>query len=59
MRQITIVSVLIGLCLAISGCTTLRESRGYLNEDVGNLIHDIKNALSLKKADDWVREHLW
>ena len=61
MRQIkvvTVVFVLASLCLSISGCTTLKESRGYLNEDVGNLIFDIQDLLTnLDEKTSIIRNH--
>lgn len=60
MKEVIRLIIIACFCLFILGCTTLKESRGYLNEDIGNLIYDLKStAFSLQKADAWIREHLW
>ncbi len=43
MKKLISIVILSILCLSISGCTMMRESRGYLNEDIAHLIYDIKS----------------
>ena len=58
MGQIKAAFILVSLCLFISGCTTLRESRGYLNEDVANVISDVQTGLAdLDEKTSIIRNH--
>ena len=60
MQQIKATFILVSLCLFISGCTALRESKGYLNEDVANVISDVQTGLTdldLDKKTSIIRNH--
>jgi len=58
MQQIKATFILVSLCLFISGCTALRESKGYLNEDVANVISDVQTGLSnLDEKTSVIRNH--
>ena len=45
MKGIAAMTVLIGFCLSVSGCATLKESRGDTLEDTRKLIFDAQTAL--------------